>query len=540
MFRVPPYPGSRAVALTKPGTPPAPLGEDGLDRLIDRVADLKAAGTFWAAQPRLPDRQYTLVRIADDAARADACQSATGPVVTWTNVGGGGDVCGECNPWHMLGGASRLIVDADDELAVIGAIAGVPVDCVGDGRFESLVGGQRAALRDVFRSVAVDGLAYADPFTGEEIDVAAAIELCGFWRSVTDSNRHITAAVGFASWKRGTIAPLLWGGVGRVPFSSEPPSVGAGDTVAVWKSRTPPQVLARLENSGAHLVEVEDGFIRSAGLGADCVPPLSIVVDSSGIYFDPRQQSDLEQLLQHGSFGEDLLLRARQLRQLIVEFGISKYAAAGIRRECRDSNKRHLLVPGQVEDDRSITCGGGRVRTNLELLRRVREQSAGAHIIYKPHPDVEAGHRIGSIPDELALTLADEVVRDGSISSLIDMVDEVHVNTSLAGFEALLRMKPVTTYGVPFFAGWGLTTDLGEVPVRRSATRGIDELVAAALLLYPRYVDPVTGLPCPPEVLIRRLADGKARTPTGALVRLRRLQGQLKRVALALRSRQWT
>ena len=80
------------------------------------------------------------------------------------------------------------------------------------------------------------------------------------------------------------------------------------------------------------------------------------------------------------------------------------------------------------------------------------------------------------------------------------MVDEVHVNTSLAGFEALLRGKAVTTYGVPFYAGWGLTRDLGPVPARRTAKRSIDELVAAALLIYPRYLDPVTGLPCPAEV----------------------------------------
>ncbi len=86
------------------------------------------------------------------------------------------------------------------------------------------------------------------------------------------------------------------------------------------------------------------------------------------------------------------------------------------------------------------------------------------------------------------------------------MVDEVHVNTSLAGFEALLRGKAVTTYGVPFYAGWGLTRDLGPVPARRTAKRSIDELVGATLLMYPRYLDPVTGLPCPAEVVVERLS----------------------------------
>jgi capsular polysaccharide export protein len=108
------------------------------------------------------------------------------------------------------------------------------------------------------------------------------------------------------------------------------------------------------------------------------------------------------------------------------------------------------------------------------------------------------------------------------------MVDEVHVNTSLAGFEALLRGKQVTTYGVPFYAGWGLTRDLGPVPARRTARRSLDELVAAALLLYPRYLDPITGLPCPAEVVVSRLTNDGPCDP-GLLVGVRRLQGKLMR-----------
>jgi capsular polysaccharide export protein len=162
-------------------------------------------------------------------------------------------------------------------------------------------------------------------------------------------------------------------------------------------------------------------------------------------------------------------------------------------------------------------------------LRRVREDNPADHIIYKPHPDVEAGHRLGAIPDDESLKLANEIVQNGPISSWIQLVDEVHVNTSLAGFEALLRGKTVITYGVPFYAGWGLSRDLGPIPNRRNAKRSIDELVAAALLLYPRYLDPVTGLPCPPEILVRRITEGSSSTRPTRLVRIRRLQGRLKR-----------
>ena len=98
-----------------------------------------------------------------------------------------------------------------------------------------------------------------------------------------------------------------------------------------------------------------------------------------------------------------------------------------------------------------------------------------------------------------------------------------------------MRHKDVTTHGVPFYAGWGLTRDLGPVPARRTAKRSLDELVAATLLLYPRYLDPVSGLPCPAETVVDRLT-GQERQPAGALVRLRRLQGRLRRRLTAWRA----
>jgi len=72
----------------------------------------------------------------------------------------------------------------------------------------------------------------------------------------------------------------------------------------------------------------------------------------------------------------------------------------------------------------------------------------------------------------------------------------------------LLRGVPVTCWGTPFYAGWGLTEDRAPLPPgRRGVPRTLDELVAAALILYPRYLDPVTLLPCPPEVMMERLDD---------------------------------
>jgi capsular polysaccharide export protein len=359
--------------------------------------------------------------------------------------------------------------------------------------------------------------------------MADAIALCRFWRNLISSNGDISAVVGFARWKRPTVAPLLWAGTAPVPFVRTIRRLPASGKVAIWKSRTSARLLSAIKRTGAEVVEVEDGFIRSSGLGAECVPPLSVLVDRLGIYLDPSRPSELEELLQNGTFSSDLLKRARQLRERIVESGLTKYGTGAEEAPHRRAGARTIFVPGQVEDDRSVISGGGEVQSNLELLRRVRLSTPDAFIIYKPHPDVEAGHRRGRVSDEEVLAFADEVIRDGSISSIMTIVDEVHVNTSLAGFEGLLRGKKVVTYGVPFYAGWGLTTDRGPVPSRRTAKRNLDELVAASLLLYPRYLDPVTRLPCPAEVLVTRLADVEFGASRGIIISFRRLQGRVNR-----------
>jgi capsular polysaccharide export protein len=545
LLRVPPFPGAHFKAFGRATPCRTGFSEAEVDLALSAMSRERVAGNFWGQRPVLPALPYVLVRSSADRVVPGVLEPISDGrvVLQWFDDGrkrrsirGSAAITGDYDPWHMVSGAATVIAPADDELILIAALAGVPVRPVGAGRF-SEVGAGPGALRRTIRDHLLGRESYANPFTGEPMTLAEAVQLCAFWKKLIDGNRPIAAALGFAAWKRTTAAPLLWGGAQDLPFVSRARAVVPGDEVVVWRSRANPLAVEDLERRGVSVVEAEDGFIRSIGLGADCVPPLSLVVDRSGIYFDPNTPSDLETLLERGEFTEDLLDRARRLRVLIVKLGISKYAVGRHSLGSRRSSSRYVLVTGQVEDDRSVKCGGGPVTSNLELLRRVREREPDAFIQYKPHPDVEAGHRIGAIPDEVCLQYADEIVREQPITSLIDYVDEVHVNTSLAGFEALVRGKPVTTHGVPFYAGWGLTRDLGQVPARRTARLTLDELIAGVLLLYPRYLDPATGLPCTPETLVHRLGQRGELTPTSHLVRLRRLQGSWRRRLTGLRGR---
>ena len=254
------------------------------------------------------------------------------------------------------------------------------------------------------------------------------------------------------------------------------------------------------------LVQVEDGFVRSAGLGVLLAPAGSFVLDRSGIHYDPSTPSDLESLLAGTEFTPALLARAARLREALIAGAVTKYNLPGALPALDlPPGGRTILVPGQVEDDAAIRRGGARLRTNLDLLRAVRRENPEAILLYKPHPDVELGMRRGAVPPKEAARLADRVLSGVPIGPLYTLVDEVHCLSSLSGFEALLRGRRVVTHGRPFYAGWGLTEDR-DPPPRRGRPLSLDALVAGALILYPRYRDPITGLPCPPEVLLERLA----------------------------------
>lgn len=272
-----------------------------------------------------------------------------------------------------------------------------------------------------------------------------------------------------------------------------------------------PEVEAYAQKNNMTIYRIEDAFIRSVALGSGFAKPYSLSIDSRGIYFDPRKPSDLEYLLEHHQFSKALLERAKKVREAVVASKFSKYnhlahQAIEIDKEQYD---KVILVTGQVEDDMSIKFGAFGLN-NSDLLQMVKERNPNAYIIYKPHPDVLSGNRIGHIPKEITDACANEIQTDISIDSCIAVSDEIHTLTSGAGFDALLRGKAVFTYGMPFYAGWGLTTDYRKCE-RRTRTLTLDELVAATLILFPRYISPKTGKFCEVEQTLKELKEEQER-----------------------------
>lgn len=495
------------------------------DEVLGLLAEARVGGDYWG------HRQQGLVLVVragvpvDGSAMAGLVPEQIGIVGASTSGIEGRQLPDGCDPWALVVQARAVHAAPEDELALIAGLLAVPVIDADGRRVDPAL--LRAGLK-----ARLAAARYRDCFTGAPVDVTQVIAQLADWRRHLDGNRGISAASGMAFWKREAIGHFLWDGLRKPPFLSAPRGLRRarreGGALAVWPSRVPPGTAAEAAAAGVGIAQVEDGFLRSRGLGAALHPPGSVVVDRTGIYYDARKANDLETLLATHNFPPALVGRAARLRARVCAAGVTKYGPQAGEMIGLPAGRRTILAVGQVEDDLSVRFGGAGVSGNLDFLTRVRRAEPDAWIVYRPHPDVQAGHRKGHLPDATVLAHADAIDTGAPLMQLVQTVDEVHVLSSLTGFEALMRGCAVAVHGMPFYAGWGLTRDFAEVTGRRGRQLSVDQLVAAALILYPRYIDPVTRLPCGPEVMVDRMANGST-PPVTWLIRLRMLQGKLRR-----------
>lgn len=432
----------------------------------------------------------------------------------------------DISPWSLFDQVERVYV-VTSQLGMEALWAGLEVHCFGLPFYagwglthDTLTCPRRGVKRSLdalFAAAYLRYCRYINPYTGERCEFEQTVQLLSEQRRQQEFTRGAWVLKGFSFWHRQFIGAFL--GSAAILGSTEATQKKPPRSL-YWASRS--ITTAADENTSF----MEDGFIRSVGLGAELVQPLSLVIDHQGIYYDARTPSDLENLLQHFHFDQALLARAARLRQALVQARLSKYNTGetqplALRSLLTRPEQRLLLVPGQVETDASIRFGSPRWKTNAELLEQVRLANPNAFIVYKPHPDVHHAGRSGNLPLE-AQAYYDCLITEANIIEVLESVDEVHTLTSLTGFEALLRNIPVVTYGLPFYAGWGLTRDHLYCE-RRQRNLTLDQLVAATLILYPRYVDPVSGDLIDVETTMSLLRQQRQNPPkVSRLLRLKR------------------
>ena len=238
---------------------------------------------------------------------------------------------------------------------------------------------------------------------------------------------------------------------------------------------------------------LEDGYLRSVGLGKEKTLPISVIVDDLGMPVDAFNPSRLERLIASASASADVGTYGGDIRDRLVGHKLTKYnnlphRAAKLER----SAKRRILLVDQVLGDVSVPMAGGSEEAFDRMLADA--VASGAQCVVRTHPDVMAGFRQGYLTEKAARTpgviLHSEAV---SVASILDAVDEVWTMSSQFGLDALLRGIPVRCYAAPFYAGWGLTDDrFGDdvragLGTRRTGRPTVEQLAAATFGHYPTY-----------------------------------------------------
>ena len=248
---------------------------------------------------------------------------------------------------------------------------------------------------------------------------------------------------------------------------------------------------------GGRLTLLEDGFIRSFDLGINGSPSFSIVEDDIGIYYDATAPSRLENILNSYDFAADtsLMADAARAKELLIKHRISKYNNAPDVPDdyFKDEGKR-VLVVAQTAGDASLKYGMLKNYTTDDMIEAAIEENRGAKVYIKIHPDVLSGKKKSDIDIESATRKCAIIEENFNPISLLKHFNKVYTKTSQMGFEALLIGCETVCFGMPFYAGWGVTDDRMKCE-RRKAKRSVEEIFAAAYILYTRYYNPYRKRP---------------------------------------------
>ena len=244
---------------------------------------------------------------------------------------------------------------------------------------------------------------------------------------------------------------------------------------------------------------LEDGFIRSIGLGVQGYPAFSIVEDENGMHYDAFKNTTIQQILNEYDFKNDekLLSLAKDTIELIKKYKISKYNINEMKLPdiVKNSKKEKVLIIAQTAGDNSLKYGRAYEFKPKDIIISALEENPGKDIFVKIHPDVLTGKRKSSIDIDLAKKYCKVLTQNTNPILLLEEFDKVYTQTSQMGFEAAFLGKEVVTFGMPFYAGWGITKDKLQNPERKRKLTPL-EVFAAAYILYSKYYNPYEKREC--------------------------------------------
>ena len=370
---------------------------------------------------------------------------------------------------------------------------------------------------------------YRNPETKLTCEVEEIVDYLATKQQRQDNVRvDVCYALGFSLWKKSFVKCFVGEMAQRVEFVSSIQKLkmklkktDLNCSVLAWGDQQP-EIEQFLESQNIPLWRMEDGFIRSVGLGADLRRPSCLVIDRQGLYYNSARPSDITQLCFDFVPSQASRARGEEICKMLNQLQLTKYNVGGSLEAQDDCFKKIravagqqeiIIVPGQYERDQSILLSKGRVKTNMALLIETRKRYPDGFIVFKEHPDLYSGVRRGVLGEASALKHADMYLTHVDIHDLIQASDRVSTITSLTGFEALIRGKRVTVWGSPFYAGWGLTEDTIDID-RQGKKLQLEDMVYIAYVLYCRCFSWKSKTMISPELLMQELVDERNATDT--------------------------
>ena len=269
-----------------------------------------------------------------------------------------------------------------------------------------------ASLEALVHACLIESVRCIDPHRRASCQIEELMQAIGLQRRLQQQAPERVDAFGFTPWKQRNLRRFLAGSDLRFRRSGRQPGVST-TAVAIWGRRGQPSVLESARVRNLPLLHVEDGFLRSVGLGAELIDPISWVVDRSGCITTPHVQAIWNAFWRENP-GLRLSCPVPPRCASVWCWKRSRNTTFLPSAGSDEHQQRVVLVVGQVESDASIQFGAPGIKTNLALLQAVRVAEPDAYLVYKPHPDVMAGLCRAGEGEDGAAEVCDEVLTGGA------------------------------------------------------------------------------------------------------------------------------
>lgn len=239
---------------------------------------------------------------------------------------------------------------------------------------------------------------------------------------------------------------------------------------------------------GKKLLHIEGAYLRSFLMdrsGSRFDQARCFFVDTLGWHYDPNRPSDIENLINTYEVTDEQKQRARDFINLLIDNKVTKF---NDQLEQVDLPGGHnVLVVDSTQKDQAVVMSGGRDNSFTELLDSAIKENPNSNIIVKSHPDVLNNRRTGYYDnlDNPNIIMVNKKVNPFDI---LRQVNKVYLFSSTLGLESVMMGKETHVFGMPCYAGWGLTHDR-MFSKKRTRKRTIEELVYIIYFVYTQYID---------------------------------------------------